>query len=276
MEFVLNKFLILVCCLFVNFVAFGTDDYIQEFETRSTKFNIPGKAVFLENRDRPTIFWCHGGPHDPTDEDFLKSLSKLTQSNVIGFDFQGSIVTGYNTVAKDPQAGFYTSVDNDYGGGHMEDLKSVVAYATDNFSLNREKYVVAGHSFGGYMAALAVTDPVFSLTFKLGVLCSGFYDLGDYKTYNCPGNEENEEIKRRRSPLSYTHNILQPIILVHGGENDKTTLVNLENANIFFKNAKNEGKQITNIFMEDEKHDYSLEGWCKVGTKLAEQLKCLG
>jgi dipeptidyl aminopeptidase/acylaminoacyl peptidase len=256
----------------------------EEFETFSAPFQIPGHVFLHEGTcaGKPTMFWCHGGPHAFTEINFLEEIATSLGVNMVGFDFRGSIISGYKDVAQDLQlefgpqmmSDFYHGTSGEYGAGHMDDLKSVVSYVKKTYGerLNTDKFIIAGHSFGGYMAAMAVTDPQFSTTFKLGVLCSGFYDLGIYSAADCVGDDMEPEIQRRRSPLSFTHNITQPLVLVHGGVSDKTSLVNTEDAEKFVVNAREKGKNIQTLFMDGEGHDYSKPAWAEVGFAIAQAI----
>lgn len=157
----------------------------------------------------------------------------------------------------------------------MDDLKAVVSYVKESYAdrLDTDRFIIAGQSFGGYMAAMAVTDPQFSSTFKLGVLCSGFYDLGGYRLTSCKGDDADPKIQRRRSPLSFTHQITQPILLVHGGEKDHTTLVNKEDAEKFEKSARANNKTIQALFMDHEGHEYSETAWEEITFAVSDAIR---
>lgn len=272
------------CALLLSSLGVKASHIHEEFETFSDPFMIPGHIYLHEgtSTDKPTMFWCHGGPHEATDIATLKNFAEFLDVNVVGFDFRGSIISGYENVAQDLQidlehqmvSGFYYGTAGDYGGGHMDDLKAVVSYVKTTYAdrLDTEKFIIAGQSFGGYMASLAVTDPQFSATFKLGVLCSGFYDLGAYSLDDCVGDDADSEIQRRRSPLSFTHQMTQPVVLVHGGNNDCTTLVNRKDAEKFEKAARAHNKQIQTLFMENEGHEYSDAAWGEITLTVSQAI----
>ncbi|MCP4922702.1 MAG: prolyl oligopeptidase family serine peptidase [bacterium] len=255
----------------------------EEFFVESGDFFIPTRVILQNDTTVPTIFWCHGGPHGRIEKSFLETIATITGCHVVGFDYRGSNISpiDYKSLdpiiikAQGPDSLFYTSIDKDYGGGCMDDFKAVVSYVSDFYSddIDTSKYSVGGGSFGGYMAALAITDPSFSKYFGFAALLSGFYDLGDYKEYNCPGNPKVIEIDRRRSPVKYTQNITQPFMIVHGGEDDQTSLVNLTLTKDFAQNALENEKEVLALYLEEEDHSYSPEAWQTIGLTWKEKIK---
>lgn len=233
---------------------------VDEFKIKVDEFSIPGIAVLHnQGQQKPTIFWCHGGPHSSFETEELQYIAIKFNSNVIGFDYRGSIINQekYHNfdLATANSSDFINCVDTDYGGGHMKDLKAVVTFASTAYPLDLNKFIVAGHSFGGYMVSMALTDPQFSAQFKLGIAISGFYDLNGYKEVNCLGDSNDPEIQRKQSPMSFAHNIGQKFIIIHGGAQDYTTLVNYKDTEQFANNLFESKKDVVFINFEDGDHD---------------------
>lgn len=232
---------------------------VEEFNTNSEGFVIPGHIITHKNQEviLPTLFWCHGGPHNRSDLSHLIKIAKTFNVNVVGFDFRGSIILPnyYKNVEHsnyDSNSVYYKSIDRDFGGGHMRDLEAVVNYVKSNNNLNSEKFIIAGQSFGGYMVALALVTPDLSKYFKLGIACSGFYDLGKYKYDN---TDPNQSDARKQVPYLYANDVDKKIIIIHGSEKDSTTLVSREGAERFIHSLEICDKKVITHFVEKANHN---------------------
>jgi dipeptidyl aminopeptidase/acylaminoacyl peptidase len=254
----------------------------QDFEKNG--FTIPAKFIG-SNPKSATIFWCHGGPHSSHQEELenLQNLAYEFNINIVVFDFRGSIIKGYSHVAQqynDPnKLNQYASAgDRDYGGIHMDDLRRVMDYVKVHFADKTDvsKWAIGGESFGGYMVALAITDPKLTHYFKLAIAISGFYDLGTYAQQNVVSFDKNADIERRRSPIKFVQNISQPVLVFLGDEEeDKTTLVSYQDTQDFVKAAEKLHKDIHAFFFPGLKHGYvgSLKKTWELARPWIEKLK---
>ena len=240
-----------------------------EFGVKSDEFTIPVTAFIHQNENsfiNPTIFWCHGGPHARNYPDELFTIAAKLKCHVVGFEYRGSTSNPVNIkVSEDIEtpgdlgqflsSKYYRSLDTDYGGGHMRDLKAVVSYISSNFNIDKNKFILAGHSFGGYKTALGMMDTELSEYFALGICASGFYEIVEHINYFCPGDPTNNpELQKKRSPLSFAKEVAKKIIIIHGGEDDKTGLVNLDNTKKFVENLSEAGKEMNFIQVTDGNH----------------------
>ncbi len=250
---------------------------VEAFDYSRTGFKIPGRIMFYgeDSQEKPTFFVCHGGPcgsvREFGDISSQEEQARFLGVNVVIFDYRGSVMHAdvYAVVAQeyyrhdDLKARFLASVNNDYGIGPMEDLRSVLHYvkATYSAKINPEKFFVGGHSYGGYMAILAALDLNLQREFCGMIATSSFYTLGDHGDANCPIFEaDTPEIRARkeiaRNPLGYTENINKPLLVIHGGEADQTTLVNRQHTERFIANAEEQGKNllVTCHFIDEMGH----------------------
>ncbi len=269
-------FTVFICSLFF---IFGCDKNahirIKEFEVNardfaSTGFTIPGRIFLGSDKKTPGLIYCHGGPHASSFEniDLLKQIANEYGINVVSFDFRGSKIKGYDEVGKQysdaaKKADYFNGGDYDYGGIHADDLLRVIDYLKANHAdiIDNDKLIIAGHSFGGYMVALAVTDPVLTKRFKLAMAISGFFDLGNFaKTNVWSTDDKNPSIQQRRSPRSFVQNISQPVIVVHGDpEKDTTTLINRNDTNAFINAAQALNKDVQKLFLDGLDHEETEE-----------------
>jgi dipeptidyl aminopeptidase/acylaminoacyl peptidase len=220
------------------------------------------------------MFYCHGGPHASSEEniELLQNLSYEFKINIVSFDFRGSKIKGYKNVAQiynDQQnfSAYLNSGDTDYGGIHLDDLQRIMDGTLKLYPtlIDDQKLVIAGHSFGGYLTAVAITDPNLSRKFKLAIIISGFFDLGKYAWSNAFSFNDDVNVQQRRSPTNFVQNISQPVLVIQGDAvADKTTLVSREDTEAFIRAAKAKGKDIHSLFLNGLSHnetEESREAW---------------
>jgi pimeloyl-ACP methyl ester carboxylesterase len=267
-----------------KFVGFEFE--IPTHDSKETGFTISGflkRTKRLQDVSPWTIFYAHGGPHSSftsrsaednweSDMDDMIKLSGALGVQVVGFDFRGSIMSAsyavdplykskestWKHVGKNYQnspeltQNFADSVNGDFGGGHMQDLLSVYNYITNTYKeyVDPKKIIIAGHSFGGYTAALAVMHPQLKNLFAASVIMSGFYDNLTQFSHVTKGDIR----EMRQSPINFVSEINVPIIIFHGlhDENTLTTYIGAEN---FVRALNGSGKNV--LFQSlDEAHDY--------------------
>lgn len=287
-------FKILLCCLaFLAGCNPASNIPIKEFEVQarslpSENFTIPGRLFIGNEQKSTTMIFCHGGPHSAgsNDIELLQNLAYEYGINVVSFDFRGSKISGYKQVAQQYNKNnnkywaYLEAGDSDYGGIHMDDLKRVVSYVSKHYPslVDPDKLIIAGHSFGGYMVALAVTDPEITKLFKLGIAVSGFFDLGVYANYNVFSLNVTPNIAQRRSPRKFVENISQPVLVIMGDEyKDFTTLVNRADTVAFVNAAKADNKKIYTLFLKGLNHSqtYSSRKTWEFAKPFIDKLKAL-
>lgn len=251
---------------------------VEAFDYSKTRFTIPGKIFFHEetSQERPTLFLCHGGPNgsiegDEGDFGDLSSVAENLGCNIVAFDYRGSSIDAgvYKTVAQRYytdealRSRFFSSVHADYGIGPLEDLRVVLEYVKNNYrdKIDFGRLFIGGYSYGGYMTVLAALDLELQKEFRGMISISAFYNLGEYEDINCPilSGDDPEIVGRKaiaRKPLNHAANIVKPFLLIHGGIEDRTTLVNREDAEKFLDNIRRAGKEplLTSYFMESMAH----------------------
>ena len=125
------------------------------------------------------------------------------------------------------------------------EVASALSWTLENieqYGGDPEHVVMAGHSAGGHLLALAVMDPRFLAEYghSSGEVCglvglSGVYDIqAEYAFWQAKGVEpklitevmNGPESFERASPISYARADLPPVLLIHGDE-DKTVPVEI-------------------------------------------------
>lgn len=166
----------------------------------------------------PAIVVVHGGPHGQS----LKSFDSFTQYlvnrgyGVLTPNYRGSV--GYGTE-------FKNAIHLDWGGGDLEDVARGGEYLQSLPWVDEDKIVVFGGSYGGYMTYMQlVKNPELWST---GVAYVGITDLlrmyedsmEHFKYFlrqQMGDPQQNEELWKERSPISYVNNCQPPLLMVHG------------------------------------------------------------
>ena len=177
-------------------------------------------AGLAEGSAAPTVLWSHGGPQGQWSNAWSSRWNPLVWAGagyaIVAIDFHGS--SGYGQE-------FTDSINNDWGGKPLIDLRRGLAYARSEFDfLNDERACAAGGSYGGYM--MNWIEGQWPDGFQCLVNHAGLFDMRSfyYSTEELFFPEfdfsgpyyEREEAYERWNPVTYVERWQTPMLVIHG------------------------------------------------------------
>jgi dipeptidyl aminopeptidase/acylaminoacyl peptidase len=173
---------------------------------------------------------------------YLASLGYV----VLEMDYRGS--TGYGRAWR---SGVYL----DMGGSDLDDVLGGVDYLRTLGNIDLNRLGIWGVSYGGFMTDMAMFRAPG--VFKAGSAWAAVNDWENYNAHytaqrlNTP--DKNPEAYRRSSPIWFSNNLQDHLLIVHGMVDD----------NVLFPDAVqltekliHEGKQFDHIFYPEESHGF--------------------
>ncbi len=165
---------------------------------------------------------------------------------VLEMDYRGS--TNYG---RDWRSGVYLHM----GGPDLEDVLGGVEYLRGLKNIDMERVGIWGWSYGGFMTAMAMFRA--PATFKAGAAFSGVYDWAnynaDYTGERLTTPAENPEAYRRSSPIDFSGQLRNHLLLVHGIVDDN---VLFQDTVQLTEKLIHEGKSFEEAFYPEENHAY--------------------
>jgi len=168
----------------------------------------------------PLIVLVHGGPAGRWADRFESWGQLLAQRGyaVLYPNIRGSVGYGHD---------FVTANRRDWGGGDFKDVMAGVDCMIAQGIADPNRLGIGGWSYGGYMAAWAVTQtdrfkasvsgaPMTDLASEYGTEVAG---INPYDTWYMGTPYENLKLFQERSPITHVKNVKTPILLLTG-END--------------------------------------------------------
>ncbi len=181
------------------------------------------------NTPPPLIVSVHGGPSGVWCDDWDYYRSQMLAA------------AGYAVLRPNVRGGmgrgvaFADAVLGDMGGKDLQDILSGIEYLVERGLVDRKRVGIMGWSYGGFMAAWAVTQTTL---FKAAIMGAGVCDFHSFHAQsNIPDWDmrflssevisplEHPEIYRERSAITYASRVTTPTLIVHG-ENDECVPVN--------------------------------------------------
>jgi dipeptidyl aminopeptidase/acylaminoacyl peptidase len=206
----------------------------------------------------PTIVNLHSGPHWLWWEGWVGtylSWGQYLASNgyaVFLPNHRGSIGQGWE---------FAEAHYLEWGRGDYQDVMDGVDWLVKQGVADPERLAIGGGSFGGYLAAWAITQ---SNRFKASVVEAGWTDLvSSNLTTDAPaplrqymnGDElERGDFYRSRSPLTFVRQCRTPTLILHG-ERDRR--VPIDQGRSFYRALKLCGVKTEMVVYRDEGHGFA-------------------
>jgi dipeptidyl aminopeptidase/acylaminoacyl peptidase len=187
----------------------------KSFDGREIEAALLKPANYVDNSKLPTVLVIHGGPTGNW-EDAFESWGQLLVSAgfvVLYPNVRGSTGYGYD---------FMVLNRADWGGGDFKDVMAGVDYLVSRGIADPNRLGIAGWSYGGYMAAWAITQ---TPRFKAAVSGAGMSDLAqEYGTEEHPSYDEwfyglpyeKPEGFHKSSPINYIRNAHTPTLILQG------------------------------------------------------------
>lgn len=180
---------------------------------------------FLEGKGYPLLLIIHGGPMDFFYEVYAGNPQRYP---LAAFAQEGFLVlrpnprgsTGYGKRFRSLNAG-------DWGGKDFEDLMAGVDTLIDKGWADPKRLGVMGWSYGGYLAAWAVTQTNRFKAASIGAAISNLISMaGTTDLYRLlPGYLQNfwqnTEFYHKRSPVYYVPNVKAACLIQHGLEDKR-------------------------------------------------------
>ena len=178
----------------------------------------------------PLVVYVHGGPSWAWIDDFGDSLTQLLAAAgyaVLRPNVRGSWGRG---------VAFADAVVCDMGGKDFQDILSGVDYLVEQGMVDGKRVAIAGGSYGGFMAAWAVTQ---THRFKTAIMLAGVSDFHSFHAQSriydwdmrfLGGNPlDQPELYRARSAITYAARVQTPTLIIHG-EVDQDVPINQAHA----------------------------------------------
>jgi dipeptidyl aminopeptidase/acylaminoacyl peptidase len=174
----------------------------------------------------PLVVNVHGGPSWAWLDDFGMYWTQMLASAgyaVLRPNIRGSWGRGVS---------FADAVVGDMGGKDFQDILYGVDYLVERGLVDGNRVAIAGGSYGGFMAAWAVTQ---TTRFKAAIMAAGVSDfhsfhaqsrISDWDIRFLGGSPlEHSELYRERSAITYAARVKTPTLIIHG-ENDEDVPLN--------------------------------------------------
>lgn len=193
--------------------------HYSSFDGKKIEAALITPAGYRRGQQIPFIVLVHGGPAGRFDDGF-QSWSQLLVARGYGVllpNIRGSIGYGHD---------FQTVNRYDWGGDDWKDVMAGADYVVEQGIADPERMGIGGWSYGGYMAAWAVTQtnrfkasvsgaPMTNLFSEFGTESPGV-NVGDTWALGTP--YENPDLFMSRSPVTYVKNVKTPTLILNGEE----------------------------------------------------------
>ncbi len=230
---------------------------IQYWTMKPTEFD-PAKKY-------PLLLQVHGGPQamwGPGEDSMW-------------FEFQYFAARGYAIVFCNPRGSggygfdFQHANFQDWGTGPASDILTSVDFAAKENYIDKNREVVTGGSYGGYMTAWLIGH---DHRFKAAVAQRGVYHLptffGEANAWRLvpsqmggyPWAEKIRPTLERESPFNYVDKITTPFLMQHGDNDRRTGFVQSE---MMFKALKVMGRDVEEVRYPRATHEMSRSGEVK-------------
>jgi dipeptidyl aminopeptidase/acylaminoacyl peptidase len=179
-------------------------------------------AASREGARVPLVVLIHGGPTGVWSDRFNSWGQLLADRGFAVFcpNIRGSVGYGYE---------FMIMNRRDWGGADFKDVIAGVDYLVRQGIADPDRLGIGGWSYGGYMAAWAVTQtdrfkasvsgaPMTDLALEYGAESNS---INAYDTWFMGTPYENLDLFIERSPMTYVKNVKTPTLILCG-ENDST------------------------------------------------------
>ncbi len=187
----------------------------SSFDGTKIEASLLKPVAYRENTRVPLVVLVHGGPTGNWSDRFDAWGQMLASRGFIVFspNIRGS--TGYGH-------GFLEANRADWGGGDFRDIMAGVDYLIERGIADPDRLGIGGWSYGGYMAAWAITQ---TNRFKAAVAGAGMSDLAsEFGTEASPAYDrwfyglpyEGPEKFFKSSPIAYIKNARTPTLILQG------------------------------------------------------------
>jgi dipeptidyl aminopeptidase/acylaminoacyl peptidase len=204
----------------------------------------------------PVVLAIHGGPHAQERPVYTPLYQYLLSRGigVLATNIRGS--TGYGKT-------YERLVQRDWGGGDLEDWDHAATWLGEQDWVDTERIGVFGGSYGGFAvltcvtrlpdrwaAAVDIVGPSNLITFAKAVpptwkrIMKQF--VGD--------PEEDAELLRERSPMTYIENVRTPLLVIQGAKDPR--VVKPESDQLVEK-LRQLGRTVEYVVFDDEGHGFT-------------------
>lgn len=202
----------------------------------------------------PLVVNVHGGPSWAWLDDFGMLWTQVLASAgyaVLRPNIRGSWGRG---------VAFADAVVGDMGGKDLQDILQGVDYLVEQGLVDSKRVAIAGGSYGGFMAAWAVTQ---TTRFKAAIMVAGVSDFHSFHAQSRINDWdrrfleadplEHPEVYRERSAITYAARVSTPTLILHG-ENDNDVPVN--QAYAFYRALRERGVPTELVIYPREGHSF--------------------
>ena len=191
----------------------------RSFDGQTIEAQLLKPAGFVAGRRVPLVVLVHGGPTGRWRDRFEPwgQLLRAKGYAVLYPNIRGSSGYGFR---------FLASNRKDWGGGDFKDVMAGVDAAVAAGIADPDRLGIGGWSYGGYMAAWAITQ---THRFKAAVAGAGLSDLAsEFGTENGPAYDEwfyglpyeHPEGFAKSSPITWVRNARTPTLILQGEDDD--------------------------------------------------------
>ncbi|MBY0458714.1 MAG: prolyl oligopeptidase family serine peptidase, partial [Gemmataceae bacterium] len=205
---------------------------------------------FDKEKKYPVWVLTYAGPHAPTIRDDwgagrFGQDQTLAASGIICFRVDPRSASGKGAISS-------WACYKQLGVQELKDLEEAVAWLAKNPYIDQTRVGISGHSYGGFMAAYALTH---SKVFSAGI-ASG--PVTDWKLYDTIYTErymltpqENPEGYAKSSCVAAAKNLSGKLLIIHGMMDDN---VHLQNSTQFMSALQAAGKDFEVMFYPQARH----------------------
>ena len=206
-------------------------------------------------RPRPMVTVVHGGPTSVHARQYYASrgwLQLLATQGIAVFLPNPRGSTGWGLQFAESNIG-------DLGGDDWEDIQRGIDHCVGQGIADPDRLGIAGWSYGGFMAAWAVTQ---TDRFKVAMMGAGISDWRSFhgKSYLCDWDttylgdadpSDPDGPYRRLSPITYVKRVTTPTLILHG---EVDLDVPVEQGHIFYRALKDLGVETELVVYPREAH----------------------
>ena len=236
----------------------STYDYTyKRFDTGKSKVDTWG--IFV-GKDRPTLLNIHGGPASQYGFTFFDEFQVYAKAgfNVIACNPRGSTGRGHKYLRD--------VCGNKWGVNDVHDVLSVFKQMVRELKITSKDYGIMGGSYGGFMTSWVIGN--YPKMFKSAIVERALINwetmvgtsdigIGFPEMYLLDEMDNNINLYRKKSPISYAKNIKIPTLILHS-ENDYRCPI--EQGEQLFSALKRNKVESAMIRFPNEGHELSRSG----------------